>query len=62
LLIWYLYAVIAVVVAFGEVTARIMFYRTEREKGQSLLLYGVKAGLGPLLAKKSVPMAEYIAM
>ncbi|KAG7571445.1 hypothetical protein FFLO_00628 [Filobasidium floriforme] len=54
--------IIAVVVAFGEVTARIMFYRTEREKGQSLLLYGVKAGLGPLLAKKSVPMAEYIAM
>lgn len=48
--------------AFGEVTARIMFYRTAREKGQSVLLQGVKAGLGPLLAKKSVPMAEYIAI
>lgn len=53
-------AVIAVVVAFGEVTARIMFYRTAREKGQSVLLHSVKAGLGPLLVKKNIPMAEYI--
>jgi hypothetical protein len=53
--------VIAVVVAFGEVTARVMFYRAEREKGQFLLMHVARTGFRALAPTSEPPMAaEYI--